>query len=153
MVRCGSAAFDHRQSQSRRLSPFPRYPVARSQMKRLIAKVLSRAGYTVFNNRNRYARDGLFTMHSDHFRRDPAFQAAYARGVQASGGFDPKMEWRTHVALWAASTALRAPGDFVECGVNAGFMSSAIMRSLDWRRSDRRFYLIDTFSGPVLAHY
>ena len=124
-------------------------------MKRLIAKALHNAGYVVFNTRRPfgYARDGLFTRHSDHFRRDPAFQAAYARGVKASHGFDPKMEWRTHVALWAASTALRAEGDFVECGVNAGFISSAIMQSLDWRSIPRKFYLIDTFAGPVLAQY
>jgi hypothetical protein len=124
-------------------------------MKRLILKALNRAGYVVFNTRSPYgyARDGLFTMNNDHFRRDEAFRAAYARGVEASNGFDPKMEWRVHVALWAASTALRAPGDFVECGVNAGFMSSAIMRSLDWRRSGRQFYLIDTFRGPVLSQY
>jgi hypothetical protein len=124
-------------------------------MKRLIAKMLNRAGYVVFNTRSPYgyARDGLFTMNNDHFRRDEAFQAAYARGVEASNGFDPKMEWRVHVALWAASIASRVPGDFVECGVNAGFMSSAIMRSLDWRHSDRQFFLIDTFRGPVLSQY
>jgi len=124
-------------------------------MKRLIAKMLNRAGYVVFNTRSLYgyARDGLFTMNNDHFRRDNAFRAAYARGVEASNGFDPKMEWRVHVALWAASTASRLPGDFVECGVNAGFMSSAIMRFLDWRQSGKQFYLIDTFSGPVLSQY
>jgi hypothetical protein len=124
-------------------------------MKRLIAKALRRAGYVVFNTRSRhgYARDGLFTMHNDHFRRDEAFRAAYERGVEASRGFDPKMEWRVHVALWAASAASRAAGDFVECGVNAGFVSSAIMHSLDWRKSGRQFHLIDTFSGPVLSQY
>ncbi len=124
-------------------------------MKRLIAKMLNRAGYVVFNTRSPfgYAQDGLFTMNNDHFRRDEAFRAAYARGVEASNGFDPKMEWRVHVALWAASMASRVPGDFVECGVNAGFMSSAIMRSLDWRHSGRQFYLIDTFRGPVLSQY
>ena len=124
-------------------------------MKRLIRKALNRAGYVVFNTRSPhgYAQDGLFTMHSDHFRRDEAFRAAYARGVKAGQGLDPKMEWRVHVALWAASTASRAAGDFVECGVNAGFVSSAIMQSLDWRNSGKRFYLIDTFSGPVLSQY
>jgi hypothetical protein len=124
-------------------------------MKRLIRKALERAGYVVFNTSGPYgyARDGLFTMNNDHFRRDAAFRAAYARGVAASHGFDPKMEWRVHVALWAASTAARVPGDFVECGVNAGFMSSAIMQSLDWRHANRKFYLIDTFRGPVLAQY
>jgi hypothetical protein len=124
-------------------------------MKRLIAKALNRAGYAVFNTRSPhgYARDGLFTMHRDHFRRDAAFHAAYARGVEASQGFDPKMEWRVHVALWAASMASRVAGDFVECGVNAGFVSSAIMQALDWRNVDRKFYLVDTFSGPVLSQY
>jgi len=124
-------------------------------MKRLIAKTLQRAGYVVFNTRSPfgYARDGLFTMNNDHFRRDPAFAAAYARGVAASQGVDPKMEWRVHVALWAASTALGAAGDFVECGVNAGFVSSAIMRYLDWNNTGRAFFLIDTFAGPVLAQY
>src|SRR5580704_8050636 len=124
-------------------------------MKRLIAKALHRLGYVVFNTRSPYgyARDGLFTMNNDHFRRDDAFRAAYARGVEASRGVDPKMEWRVHVGLWAASAASRAAGDFVECGVNAGFLSSAIMQSLDWRRSGRQFYLIDTFSGPVLSQY
>jgi hypothetical protein len=43
--------------------------------------------------------------------------------------------------------------DFVECGVNAGFVSSAIMQSLDRQNSGRRFFLIDTFSGPVLSQY
>ncbi len=124
-------------------------------MKKLIRKALDRAGYTVFNTRSPhgYARDGLFTMNNDHFRNDAAFQAAYARGVQAGQGFDPKMEWRVHVALWAAATAARALGDFVECGVNAGFISSAIMQALDWRRTEKRFYLVDTFRGPVLAQF
>jgi hypothetical protein len=44
-------------------------------------------------------------------------------------------------------------GDFVECGVNAGFVSSAIMKKLQWNTLGRRFYLIDTFTGPVLTQY
>ena len=124
-------------------------------MKKLITKALERAGYVVFNTRSPYgyARDGLFTMNNSHFRRTAAFEAAYARGIAASQGVDPKMEWRVHVALWAAGTAVRAPGDFVECGVNAGFVSSAIMQFLEWGKSERRFYLVDTFEGPVLEQY
>ena len=127
----------------------------RVAMKRWIRKLLSSAGYVVFNTRSNrcYARDGLFTGHNDRFRHDPAFHAAYSRGIAASGGVDPGMEWRVHVALWAARTALQTPGHFVECGVNAGFVSSAIMQHLDWGAVGRRFYLVDTFSGPVLAQY
>lgn len=124
-------------------------------MKRLLAKLLRKRGYVVFNTSSPhgYARDGLFTMHRAPFLNDEPFRNAYARGVAASHGVDPKMEWRAHVALWAAAAALRAEGDFVECGVNAGFVSSAIMQALDWRNTGRKFYLIDTFSGPVLSQY
>jgi hypothetical protein len=122
-------------------------------IKRAIRRILGRAGYTLFKTRDRYARDGLYTVHDDRFRRTPEFQAAYARGLKASRGVDPQFEWRVHVALWAGAAALRAPGDFVECGVNAGFVSSALMRFLDWRKIPRKFYLIDTFQGPVLEQF
>src|SRR5450755_4820637 len=120
-----------------------------------VRRKLESAGYVVFNTRSRehYAHDSLFTNNNDHFRDSPAFQTAYTRGVRASGGVDPGIEWRLHVALWAARTAVRVPGDFVECGVNAGFVSSAIMQHLDWRKVSKRFYLIDTFGGPVLSQY
>jgi hypothetical protein len=124
-------------------------------MRQWIRSVLNALGYAVFNTRSErsYARDGLFTYHEACFRNDPAFQAAYARGVKASQGVDPRMEWRLHVALWVAGAALRAPGDFVECGVNAGFVSSGIMQYLDWNEVARQFFLIDTFKGPVLTQY
>jgi hypothetical protein len=112
-----------------------------------------RARLALFKTRGRYLQDGLFTVHNHHFRDDPEFRAAYARGVKASHGADPQFEWRVHVALWAAAAALRVPGDFVECGVNAGFISSAIMHRWNWKAVDRRFYLIDTFRGPVLAQF
>jgi hypothetical protein len=125
------------------------------RLKQWSRTVLSRAGYVVFNTRSRecYACDSLFTSNNAGFRDTPSFRAAYARGVKASGGFDPQIEWRVHVALWVAHAASRVSGDFVECGVNAGFMSSAILESLDWGRSGKRFYLVDTFSGPVLTQY
>jgi hypothetical protein len=124
-----------------------------SPMKTLIKALSAKFGVGIFNLRGRYSQDGLFTVHSDHFRTDPAFRGAYARGVKASLGFDPGFEWRVHVACWAAETALHVNGDFVECGVNAGFVSSAIMHKLRWNTLGRRFYLIDTFTGPVLDQY
>jgi hypothetical protein len=122
-------------------------------LKSIIRKALATVGYAVFRTRNRYIEDGLFTIHNDHFRRDQLFKDAYTRGLKASNGVDAAFDWRVHVALWAAATSLRVPGDFVECGVNAGFISSAIMRHLRWNTLHRRFYLIDTFSGPVLDQY
>src|ERR1700722_18401497 len=65
--------------------------------------------------------------------------------------------WRTgfsrSTTITSGATSLHVPGDFVECGVNAGFISSAIMRHLSWNALDRRFHLIDTFSGPVFDQY
>ena len=122
-------------------------------MKRWIRDALGRAGYFVINSRRNYVEDGLFTVHNDHFRVDPAFRAAYQRGVLAGNGLDLHFEWRVHIALWAAGCALRAPGDFVECGVNAGVISSAILQRLHWGALDRRYFLVDTFAGPVTSQF
>jgi len=76
-----------------------------------------------------YQQDGLSSIHNHEFMHDPRFIAAYARGVSAVGQ-DYHWYWRMHIGLWAAQTAARLPGDFVECGVNRGFLSS-IMALLD----------------------
>lgn len=120
---------------------------------RSVKSLLARVGLEVYRRRDRYVQDGLSTVHPAQFRHDPAFRAAYNRGVRASQGLNPEFEWRVHTALWASQTALRVGGDFVECGVNAGFISSAIMQRLDWNTVPRRFYLIDTFAGPVLSQF
>jgi Macrocin-O-methyltransferase (TylF) len=121
-------------------------------LKAWLQQTLAKAGYRAVPV-GRY-RDGLFTAHQEAFRHEPAFAAAYARGITASSGVDPGIEWRVSTALWAASTALHTQGDFVECGVNAGFISSTIMQDLDWRsQADRTFYLVDTFAGPVWEQF
>ena len=132
-----------------RLLPGP----VRRALSRRAATFITSHGYIPFDAARFYAEDGLYTVHDQRFRHDPAFRDAYARGVQAGDGVDPHFEWRIHVALWAAATALGAEGDFVECGVNAGFVSSAIMRRLDWVKIPRQYYLVDTFAGPVLAQF
>jgi hypothetical protein len=122
-------------------------------LRAVIKRTLRRFGYELVNTRARYFEDGIYSIHSNTFRRSPRFRAAYARGVQASAGLDPRFEWRVHVALWAASNAARLSGDFVECGVNAGFISSAMMQYLDWDRLGKCFYLVDTFAGPIPDQY
>jgi hypothetical protein len=122
-------------------------------VKQRLSRAFLWAGYEVLNVARKRDVDGLFTFHTARFREDPRFQAAYRRGIQASDGVDPHTEWRVHIGLWDASVAARAAGDFVECGVNAGFVSSAIMRYLDWNTLGRRFFLVDTFEGPVPAQY
>jgi len=93
-----------------------------------------------------YDQDGLRTIHNHDFMQDPSFIRAYTRGVHA-GGVDNKLHWRIHVALWVAHQASNLSGDFVECGVNNGAVSSSVMQYLDWNRLGKRFFLLDTFGG------
>ncbi len=88
---------------------------------------------------------GWSSIHNHDFMDDPEFRRAYDRGVHAAE--DYRWEWRVHIGLWAAETAVRLEGDFVECGVNRGFLSSAIMEYLDWDTRGKTFYLLDTFAG------
>ncbi len=95
-----------------------------------------------------YSDDALICFNSHAFMDDPAFRRAYRRGVLALGGKDiHHWHWRVHVGLWAAATASTIEGDFVECGVSHGFLSSAVMEYLDWDQRGKMFYLLDTFAG------
>jgi hypothetical protein len=91
-----------------------------------------------------YDQDGLRSVHNHEFMRDENFRRAYDWGVSASGR-DYHWHWRVHVGLWAAASAAKLAGDFVECGVNRGFMSSAIMNLLQWDSTGRKFYLFTRF--------
>jgi hypothetical protein len=120
------------------------------ELKARLSKGLARLVYRVARllYPGSYASDGLISAHTHAFLDDPLFQGAYERGVRAIGGQDDYgWQWRVHIGLWAAQTARHLPGDFVECGVNRGFMSSAIMEALDWDRTGKTFYLLDTFAG------
>lgn len=94
-----------------------------------------------------FARDGLWTLHNADFLRDPAFARAYAAGRATGSWGGADIEWRVHVALWAAAQALAVRGDFIEFGVNRGGMSRAIVEYVDWAALGRSFFLLDTFAG------
>ena len=114
--------------------------------KKLLARALG-TRYTIRKSRpGAYDQDGLWSVHNHDFMHDAAFVRAYGRGAAAAGQ-DYGWHWRIHVGLWAARTASVLEGDFVECGVNYGFMSSAVMAHLDWDALGKTFYLLDTFQG------
>lgn len=96
--------------------------------------------------RKPYDQDGLFTIHDSTYKDDERFKKAYERGIRAAEK-DYNFHWRVHVGLWVASQAIKLKGDFIECGVNRGFMSSAIMDYVDWAKQKKTFYLLDTFYG------
>lgn len=122
-------------------------------LKRWFTRALRASGYQLVNLEKLYEFDGLHTVHHARFRDDPRYQVAWQRGFEASNRVDPGTHWRVHAGLWAASLASRVSGDFVECGVNTGFLSSAILRYLNWSELGKWFYLFDTFSGPVSQQF
>lgn len=123
-------------------------------LNKILKQLLSWFGYTIFITRaDSYNQDGLYSIHNHEFMNDLSFLKAYARGIQSSNGVDPSFHWRAHVALWVSHVASQLDGDFVECGVNMGFISSAIMHDLNWNSLDKVFYLLDTFDGPGERYY
>jgi hypothetical protein len=118
-----------------------------------IQRVLQSFGYRLNRIRPKiYDQDGLITEHGHDFMADPRFCEAYNHAFNATKK-DPSHHgpWRVHIATWAASTALRRDGDFIECGTARAFVTTAILKYTDWNSvsGDRRFYLVDTFEGIV----
>ena len=97
-----------------------------------------------------YTYDGLISdprvIHNHDFMCNPQYIHAYKVAEKALG-YEHKMFWRLHVALWCASQAQKLPGDFVECGVWRGFLATAIMNYIPWPTDNRQFYLFDTWEG------
>lgn len=92
------------------------------------------------------------------FLAEEKFRRAYRKGIASGPAFDffgdgnpdPQIEWRVHIACWAACHGAKLPGDFVECGVNTGILSLAICDYLDFNATGKNFWLFDTFSGIPL---
>jgi Macrocin-O-methyltransferase (TylF) len=117
----------------------------------IIRKFIESTGYTVVKMPKSvsaeapYDQDGLHSIHNHDFVKDPSFCKAYDRACLNAPDYN--MHWRIHIGLWAAFAGSKLDGDFVECGVNYGFLSSAIMEFLDWNSRNTVFYLLDTFEG------
>jgi hypothetical protein len=121
-------------------------------IKAFAKSMLSSMGYELWKTSGPfYYQDGLSTGHNSSFMKSPRFISAYSRAKSLAHGQDAYQgPWRAHTAMWEAETALRAPeGDFVECGVWLGFVSSMIMTYTDWNvaRQNRRFFLVDSYEG------
>lgn len=94
-----------------------------------------------------YVADNLIAIGRNlGFTADRAFIDAAGDACQQPE--DLHKLWRLHTYCWAISTALRVPGDLVECGVFEGLYAATALRYLGEPILDgRRFYLYDTFQG------
>lgn len=104
-----------------------------------------------------YDNDGMrIVAHNMSWMSEEKFVCADKRGMdsghkinrQKGSKDDIHIEWRVHIAIWAATHALKLQGDFVECGVNTGIISLAICDYLKFDDHDEKnFYLFDTYEG------
>ncbi len=96
-----------------------------------------------------YAKDLLFTYNNANFLTDPNFQKAYShvKRLDTTGITGEGIEWRIHVLCWAATHASKLDGDFVDCGVNTGLFSRAVMEYIQFEKLNKTYYLLDTFEG------
>lgn len=100
-----------------------------------------------------YNQDRLLTQHNCDFIEDERFKKAYKIGENTDSWGNAKIHWRVHTALWAAETVKHLDGDFVECGVNKGGLSSAVIEYIDFQSiKNKKFYLLDTFEGLSEKH-
>lgn len=112
------------------------------KFKKLIRGYYSRLGGYSYND------DGLITYHHSDFLNDPLFIESYRLGKATGSWRSANVEWRTYIVCWAAAKGKNLEGDFVECGVNKGGYSRAVMHYVDFKSlKDRTFYLCDTFNG------
>ena len=98
-----------------------------------------------------FAGDMMLTFHRNMgFFEDARYMQAF--NEEAADEREKSLVWRLHVYCWFARQALRAEGDFVECGVFRGFSTIVAARMLDFARSGRQWFLYDTFAGIPSDH-
>lgn len=121
----------------------------KTYIKQLIKRLTGNKFLLLSKAKLAYAKDLLFTYNNADFLKDPLFQRSYAhvKRLDTTGITGEGIEWRIHVLCWAASHACRLEGDFVDCGVNTGLFSRAVMEYVKFDQLDKTYYLLDTFEG------
>lgn len=96
-----------------------------------------------------YRADGLITSSNCDFINEPRFKKAYAAAAATNPWPNFTLQWRVYTVCWLANHVKKLEGDFVECGVNTGAYSIAIINYTNFDQLKKKFYLLDTFEGLV----
>ena len=96
-----------------------------------------------------YDTDSLTTSNNCDFIKEPRFAKAYQTAVDTKPWEGFTLQWRTYIVCWFADMVKNLEGDFVECGVNTGAYSRAVIDYIDFQNTNKKFYLLDTYDGLV----
>jgi O-methyltransferase len=103
----------------------------------------------VFQGPVTFKADGVITSNNCDFINESRFATSYraAEATNPWAGFD--MPWRVYVVCTLAEMVKNLEGDFVECGVNTGAYSRAVIDYINFSTLNKTFYLLDTYQGLV----
>ena len=111
-----------------------------------VARIVFRGGVALSGPVS-YNQDGLAVQHNAPFLHDERFLHAYRVGKETGSWGAANVQWRVHVACWAADQTKHLRGDFIEFGVNRGGLAAAVMDYVSFSNLGKRYYLLDTFNG------
>lgn len=89
-----------------------------------------------------YNQDGLTTRYNCDFMNEDRFLKSYSHKPSLRA-----THWRKYILCWAANRAVKMDGDFVECGVDRGDSALSVSKYVELQNLNKKFYLLDTFSG------
>lgn len=100
-----------------------------------------------------YLGDNLFTFSRNlGFLNDKKFVNAASANISTLP--EQAAAWRYALLCWAARHCLRIPGDFVECACYRGTTARIICDYIDFRQTDKNYYLYDLFEhDTAMPHH
>ena len=104
---------------------------------------------SVFQGPVTFQADGVITSNNCDFMLEPKFLAAYKTAEATNPWVGFNMPWRVYIVCTLAEMVKKLQGDFVECGVNTGAYSRAVIEFTRFSELDKTFYLLDTYQGLV----
>ncbi len=110
-------------------------------------KTFGRYLSTHFSGPITYDADSLTTSNNCDFINEPRFARAYAAAAKTNPWPGFTLQWRVYIVCWFANLVKEREGDFVECGVNTGAYSRAVIEYIDFNKTGKTFFLLDTFEG------
>ena len=113
----------------------------------LIARELFKPFRKYTKEKISYMGDGITSSNNCDFLYTEKFKKAYARCCKSFGSSDINIQWRIHQAIWCASVTRPLKGDLIEFGVGKGLVMSSILEVYEnWEHSNKKLFLVDTFS-------